>query len=272
MADSVGRRRAAPSVKVLVRRALAPVASAVTGTRFEDLAYWIWHKIVREGPSANVEYDRLTVSVIERVLTPSGNGIDIGAHRGTVLRHIVSASPAGRHFAIEPLPAFAAGLRRRFPKVDVREVALAGEPGQAVFHHVVTNPSYSGLSQRDYPGNGEVLHDLVVQVERLDDVVPADLPVHFVKVDVEGGELAVLEGGRSLLRRWHPVVVLEHGWKDGVSDDPPLTEGLWRELSGAGLGVYRLRTWLDNGPALSRDGFDEALRSGEYYFLAAPAQ
>ena len=259
MADSARPKKArSHSLRVAVRRILAPVAAVVVGTPLEDLAYRVWHTLAREPASPNAEYDRLTALVIRRVLTPSGNGIDIGAHRGTVLRHIVDASPGGVHFAIEPLPAFAAGLRRRFPQVEVCQVALAEEPGEAVFHHVVTNPSYSGLSQRRYPEADEVLHDIVVQVARLDDLVPAEVPVHFVKIDVEGGELAVLKGSRALLRRWRPVVVLEHGWDAGVSADPAVTEGLWNELSEAGLVPYRLAAWLDGGGAL----YERGLRRG----------
>jgi FkbM family methyltransferase len=258
-------------MKVRIRRLLAPVARVVVGTPLEGAAYGVWNLFTRGSwPKGAAEYDRLTVLVIRRVLSPSGNGIDVGAHRGTVLRHMVDASPSGRHFAVEPLPAFAAGLRRRFPQVEVCQVALADEPGEAVFHHVVTNPSYSGLSRRSYPEDGEVLRDIVVQVTRLDDLIPADLPVQFVKIDVEGGELAVVKGSRALLNRWHPVVVLEHGWDAGVPD-PDTTDELWGEFDAAGLGLYKIAVWLEGSASpLSRQEFLDALAQGSYYFLAAP--
>ena len=42
----------------------------------------------------------------------------------------------------------AADLRERFPGVSVHQVALAAEPGATQFHHVVSNPGYSGILQR----------------------------------------------------------------------------------------------------------------------------
>jgi hypothetical protein len=44
---------------------------------------------------------------------------------------------------------------------------------------------------------------------RLDDAVPADRPTSLVHLDVERHEAAALAGGRKLLRRWRPLVVLE---------------------------------------------------------------
>ena len=149
---------------------------------------------------------------MQRVLRHDSNGIDVGAHRGTILRSLVDLAPDGRHYAVEPLPAFANGLRRRFPRVEVLELALSDQKGEATFHHIVTNPSYSGLSFREYPNEGEVIEDIAVKVERLDAVIPEDVPIQFLKIDVEGGELSVLRGSQSILRRWRPVVVFEHGW------------------------------------------------------------
>jgi hypothetical protein len=46
-------------------------------------------------------------------------------------------------------------------------------------------------------------------VSTLDREIGGLLP-RTVKIDVEGAELAVLEGGRSLLSRARPVVIFEH--------------------------------------------------------------
>jgi FkbM family methyltransferase len=259
-------------MKVRVRRLLAPVARMVVGTPLEGPAYSVWNVLTRGSrPTDAVEYDRLTMAVMERVLRRDSNGIDVGAHRGTILRHMVDLAPEGRHFAVEPLPVFAGGLRRRFPGVEVLELALADEQGEATFHHIVTNPSYSGLSFRDYPNEGEVIEDIAVKVERLDAVIPDDLPIDFLKIDVEGGELGVLRGSQALLRRWHPVVVFEHGWGEAKTQpaDAP-SDAIWQELDSSGLGVYELDTWLGGGDRLTDDAFRERLAQGTYYFLAAP--
>ena len=262
----------ASSIKVRVRRLLAPLARMVVGTPLEGPAYSVWNVVTRGSrPTGAVEYDQLTMSVMQRVLRHDSNGIDVGAHRGTILRSLVELAPDGRHYAVEPLPVFANGLRRRFPRVEVLELALSDQRGEATFHHIVTNPSYSGLSFRDYPNEGEVIEDIAVKVERLDSVIPEDLPIQFLKIDVEGGELGVLRGSQSLLRRWHPVVVFEHGWSDAKTQPADAaSEAIWDELSASGLGVYELDAWLAGGDALSLADFLEHLGQGTYYFLAAP--
>jgi FkbM family methyltransferase len=251
---------------------LAPVVRVVVGTPLEGPAYKVWNILTRGSrPGGAVEYDELTMSVMKRVLHRDSNGIDVGAHRGTILRHMVELAPDGHHFAVEPLPVFASGLRRRFPDVEVLELALAAEQGEATFHHIVTNPSYSGLSFRDYPNEGEVVEDIQVRVERLETVIPDDLPIAFLKIDVEGGELGVLEGSQSILLRWHPVVVFEHGWGDSPSQPAGAhSDGIWDELTSVGFGVYELEVWLADGEALSKAGFRERLAQGTYYFLSAP--
>ena len=93
----------------------------------------------------------------------------------------------------------------------MHEVALAAGTGVSEFHHVVTNDSYSGLRGRRYDRPRESVEVISVATARMDDVIPADLPIAFVKIDVEGGELGVLAGAQRTLARWAPVVVFEHG-------------------------------------------------------------
>ena len=88
----------------------------------------------------------------------------------------------------------AEGLRARFPSVEVHELALAAEDGEATFHHVVSNPAYSGLIQRRFDREHEDVVITKVRVARLDDILPDDVVIRCLKIDVEGGELGVLTG------------------------------------------------------------------------------
>ena len=136
--------------------------------------------------------------------------VDVGANEGSVLALILRYSPNGRHTAFEPIPPLAAALRNRFPTVDVREAALSASAGTADFVFVKSRPALSGLRERSYSGPVEK-ENLTVRTERLDDIIPAGSPVDLLKIDVEGGELGVLEGGMRTITDSRPLIVLEHG-------------------------------------------------------------
>jgi hypothetical protein len=137
---------------------------------------------------------------------------------------------------------------------------------------VVSNPAYSGLRRRRYDSPDERVEQIVVRTERLDDVVPRDMPLHFVKVDVEGAELQVFRGAVATLRAHRPVVVFEHGL--GGADYYGTRPGDVHDLlaGDCGLRLFVMADWLAHGgPALGREAFCEQFSSGrDYYFMAAP--
>lgn len=221
-------------------------------------------------PPGNHDYDDQTIEVMREVLRPSDTCVDVGANEGLILDHIVAFAPQGRHFAFEPIPDLAARLRERFPNVDVHEMALAAEEGTSSFHHVVSNPSYSGLRERRYDRPEETVEIITVRTARLDDVLPTDVEVRLVKIDVEGGEEGVLRGGLKTLERCRPYVVFEHGLgaADYYGTEP---ETVYDLLRGADLRVTLLERYLAHGPSLSRQEFSDHFHEGRnYYFLAHP--
>jgi len=175
-----------------------------------DVARRLKHA-VEPRATRNDRADRAALrAILAAVLAPDSCCVDVGANVGEVLEDMVRCAPRGRHVAFEPLPALAAALRERFPDVDVREAALADEPGRSSFVHVLAKPGWSGLRARPFT-EGEPAETIEVEVRRLDDELPADLVPRLVKVDVEGAELGVLRGAERTLREHRPVVVLEHG-------------------------------------------------------------
>lgn len=141
-------------------------------------------------------------------LAPDSNCIDVGAHHGAILRHMVEFAPQGRHIAYEPLPELAQRLQRAFPQVDVRNRALSDGPGVETFCRVKLDPARSGLHPLDHAPNE--IEELRVTVEALDSSLPADYVPALLKIDVEGAEQRVLEGAIRTIVTHKPLVVFEH--------------------------------------------------------------
>jgi FkbM family methyltransferase len=157
------------------------------------------------------QYEAIGVrAVIAGALESDGTYIDIGTNRGQLLREAVRIAPRGHHIAFEPIPALAADLARAFPDVDCRQLALgAHRQSTAEFCYFHELDGWSGLLRNpqisDERGRPEYI---TVGVSTLDEELKGVTP-RVVKIDVEGAELAVLEGARQTLGRARPVVIFE---------------------------------------------------------------
>ena len=220
----------------------------------------------------NAAYDRQTVEVMRCILRHDSSCVDMGAHRGDILEHIVAIAPAGTHHAFEALPHLAAGLRDRFPSVRVHPIAVSDSSGEADFQYVQNAPEYSGLRRRIYDHPDPRVLTIRVPVATVDDVIPADQPIAFMKIDIEGGEYHAIMGSVGTVRRWQPVIVFEAGSKStgqyGVTA-PDLYDlirkTLWYELSTMGR-------WLRRESAMTRQEFCYNWDNGpDFYFIATPA-
>ena len=183
------------------------------------------------------------------------NCLDAGANEGIFLGPILRAAPSGHHIAYEPIPSLAALLRERFPSVEVHERALSNREGDRTMLHVLDEgcEGYSSMS-------GVVLRQefrtesLPVYAERLDDHLPDGWLPDFVKIDVEGEELPVLEGALETLSKARPVVAIEHG----LSGDGSKSEAVYNLLcKDVGLRLFN----MDGEGPLSMDGFMDGLKT-----------
>lgn len=189
-------------------------------------------------------------AVIGSALRGDGVYVDVGSNRGQVLAEAVRAAPRARHLAFEPIPELAAEIRAAFPGVECRELALGAAAGRAEFCHFRKLDGWSGLRRSpvisDERGDPEYIE---VQVSTLDDQL-GDLDPTIVKIDVEGAELDVLEGGRSMLARAKPLLIFEHVASAsalyGAAPDAP-----WELLAECGYDVLSV---TGAGP-FTRDAF-----------------
>ncbi len=141
--------------------------------------------------------------------------LDIGGHAGRHSRVIQERLGPSSLMIFEPLPEQWRQLRDLFAdnsNVSVRNLALSKAPGQSVFFVKRGALEESGLRQRSFYNDGGTsdVNQIQVQVEALDHL---EIPfkVDFIKIDTEGGEIDILQGGRKLLKRDAPIVSVEYG-------------------------------------------------------------
>lgn len=154
-------------------------------------------------------YEPEQTRLFQEHVRPGDTVLDIGAHVGYYsLLSSVLAGDAGTVWAFEPNPQNCAFLRRhveinRRGNVRVTEAAVSDAAGRARF-------DFGGGS-----GTGHLSGDGAIEVEtvRLDDFArERGIAPTAVKIDVEGAEVQVLDGGRATLAEHRPVIFLStHG-------------------------------------------------------------
>lgn len=226
---------------------------------------------VRLSGSQNARYDRELEKVIRLALCPASNCVDVGVFRGEVLRQITKRAPQGKHFAFEPVLKNHAYLSRTFPQVAVLQMALSDHTGETTFQVVVGRESRSGLLRVEYPDPNQHVETIQVKVELLDNVIPTDLRIDLVKIDVEGGELGVMKGAQALILRCKPLILFEHGYERAATYGFK-PEDIYDLLDSLGMSVTLMKRWISHEPPLSRSQFCDLLyHKLEFFFLAASA-
>jgi len=219
----------------------------------------------------NADYDRQTVEVMFRALRRNLNGIDVGAHAGHILEQMVNIAPHGKHYAFEPLPHLSQKLSERFPQVIVRQAAVSDKSGESDFLFVENDPAYSGLRRRLYSRPDPKITPIRVRIVTLDEIIPPNESIAFIKLDIEGGEFHAIQGGIEMIRRSKPIIVFESGSHSigqyGVKPGDVylfITETLGYELS-------TMERWLKGKPPYTREAYENDWNYGpEYYFIASP--
>jgi FkbM family methyltransferase len=135
--------------------------------------------------------------------------IDVGAAQGVYTWHL--ARLARECVAFEPQPDLATKLRVAIPGATVHNCALSDAEGVATLRIPRQGKTlYRGYATIDPKNPLEAASDfdaIEVEVRTLDSFDIRD--VGFMKIDVEGHELAVLRGARKTLVRDKPVLLIE---------------------------------------------------------------
>jgi FkbM family methyltransferase len=194
---------------------------------------------------------------------PAGLVLDIGANEGDWTAAVLRVFPEAEVIAAEPGSEPRAVLARRFAgsenvRIDLR--AVSDLRGTASFYR--TRASVFSSLHRPQPalhelyalpgGPTTLIETVTVETVTLDDLA-GDRAVSVLKLDVQGGELAVLRSGRRVLENTAAVLIevlfLPHYEGDATFPD------LHSAMTEIGFALIDLSApfRLDGGPALWAD-------------------
>ncbi len=140
--------------------------------------------------------------------------IDVGANVGDITMHMAKlVGPEGRVYAFEPHPVNHGRVMRNlalnaFGNIKLERMGLGNDPGK--FAMQSRDDANQGMN-RIVPGSQGISSDESIDVTTLDDYVRENglRSLEVIKIDVEGFESRVIQGGMATLRRWKPVLFIE---------------------------------------------------------------
>lgn len=184
-------------------------------TLYVDLRNRNHHGFFAGSPYRNIPRNRRVQIVMQHVVRPGDVALDVGAHRGIFLVALASmVGSRGRVVAFEPNPSLQPNLRRTvsgIPNAKLLPYALSNTTGEATLYIPPVDEMAclaTGYATRSFP----TAVDAPCQLRRLDDLVAAgEVPQpDFMKIDTEGTELLLFQGGLDTLNREEaPVLIYE---------------------------------------------------------------
>lgn len=222
--------------------------------------------------TTNLHNDILLKKILKKSFQKNTNAIDIGAHKGEILELFLRYAPLGKHFAIEPIPFFYDRLKKKFSNVQVFSCALGDKPEITEFYWIKDQPAYSGLNKRKFSDQRDKIQPITVEVKRLDDIIPKDIKINFIKIDVEGAELRVLEGAKAIIQKDKPIIAFEFGigGSDFYSTNATDMFNFFTQLH---YQLFDFESYLNQSSPYSQTRFEKTYQDNIIYnFLAVPVQ
>jgi FkbM family methyltransferase len=216
------------------------------------------------------QHHRALASTITRLVPPAAVVFDIGAHAGQYTKLFARAAAAGRVYAVEP-GSYARVILRTvvwlhgLGNVVVLPMALGAVPGLATLSLPIKGRSALGFGLA-HLGAAEKRWEAVAQelvtVTTLDAVVAAlglDR-VDFIKADIEGWELRLLQGALDTLRRFRPRLMLELT-SDHLARGGDRLDDAFAFLGELGYAAFELAPGEGLVPVTTR-------RDGDFWFIS----
>ena len=167
----------------------------------------------------NKAFDRDLIQIAERFLVSDSNVWDIGANVGVFTFASAVMAPKGTMVAVEADTWLASALRKsahldHYKDSDIRVLpaAISDADGTAKFNIASRGRASNALERAGGRSEmGGIREHQYVPTLRLDTLLSSMPKPDFIKIDVEGGELMVINGASRIISEIRPVFYIEVG-------------------------------------------------------------
>ncbi len=207
---------------------------------------WFWHAAYRWRAYRKAAAER-ELQLLPALVDRRRAALDVGANRA--LYTIPLRTLASKVHAFEALPHLAERLRVAYPEVRVHHLAVSDREAVVKLRMPGRNTSWATIETSNALEKARgAIHEIEVRAQPLDALELG--AVGFIKIDVEGHELAVLRGAQALLARDQPVLLIELEERHS----PGAVESARALLGGLGYEAY----FLDDRRVRPLAEFDQA--------------
>ncbi|MDH5537364.1 MAG: FkbM family methyltransferase [Betaproteobacteria bacterium] len=166
------------------------------------------------------EHDEL--QALRTLVQPGATLVEVGANVGNHVVFYARFLHPRKIIVLEPLDAAAVELKRNLELngvrcADLEHVGMAAGDARRRYKAVTRDPNNLGATRLVAADDG------TIESVPLSELVNG--PVDFIKIDVEGMEMEVLEGAADLIRCQQPKLMVE------VGNDRLATFDAWRKAS-----------------------------------------
>jgi FkbM family methyltransferase len=143
---------------------------------------------------------------------------DVGSNVGLYTWEVRKVCPLRKVLAFEPDPENIKLLEKtlsgaNFQNVEIHNCALSKEVSEVPFYQDNLTSATGCVAGKDKPWIQQYLNssanEIRVKTKTLDSVVLKDKTPSLIKIDVEGHEVEVLQGGRNTLSEAKPLMIIE---------------------------------------------------------------
>jgi FkbM family methyltransferase len=178
--------------------------------------------------------------VIERFVSPGMHVVDVGANIGLYsILFSQRVGQSGKVTALEPVPEIRMSLEMSLEKNCIKNVTVlpfaAGATESSL--PLALDPLNSGNNWAAMPGTETNLSQISVPVRRLDTLGLSPTP-DFVKIDVQGWEVQVLQGMSGLMEQKQRPIIFCEICEQALRMARSSTESLAQTLLDYGYEIY----------------------------------
>lgn len=195
-------------------------------------------------------YEQDTNLMLNEFIQENFHVVEAGAHIGSETLLIASkVGKLGKVYAFEPNPIVMKRLRVNIllndwgDRVDIFDIALGEKEGEISFYIKSEETPNQGMSSK-YQFDNNVIEIIAIQ-QTLDHwVATQKIPrVDFLKMDVQGAEMDILNGASETIERYKPTIFMEAD--DSIQSDSMHTvRDLYEKMTSSGYNLYQI---LPNG-------------------------